>query len=190
MSVSTLQTRRWTRQEYDRMAKAGLFKADERVELLDGEIAVMTPQASPHSVSIGMAERTLQHLFGPAYWVRVQMPLIGDPDSEPEPDLAVVPGEPRAYLQEHPRSAVLVVEVSDTTLSLDRDRKGPIYSRAGIPEYWIVNLVERTLEVYRDPLAHRDRPPRYQILQCLSAADRIAPLAKPDVPVRGADLLP
>lgn len=151
MSAPTVQSKRWTRQEYDRMAEAGIFSPGDRVQLIEGDIITMTPQNSPHATAVGKTQRVLDRLFGPSVWVRVQMPLIVDPDSEPEPDLAVVPGEPADYRNEHPRTALLVVEVSDSTLPLDRDRKRAIYARAGISEYWIVNLADRCLEVYRDP---------------------------------------
>jgi Uma2 family endonuclease len=161
MTIPALQTRRWTRAEYERMAETGVLRPDERVELLDGEILlVMTPQNSPHAAVIGKTEDVLRQTFGRGIWVRTQMPLILDPDSEPEPDLAVVPGSPSDYVQEHPRTALLVVEVADTTLEKDRGRKAATYARAGIPEYWIVNLVDHCLEVYRDPIASPGQPAR------------------------------
>lgn len=190
MSAPAIQTKRWTRQEYDRMAEAGIFSPDDRVQLIDGDIVTMTPQHSPHSAAIGLADAALRQAFGSAYWIRIQLPLIVDPDSEPEPDLAVVSGAPRDYVKEHPRSALLVVEVADTTLSLDRDRKARIYARAGIPEYWIVNLVERCVELYRDPMSSADQPARYHASQRLTATDKITPLARPDASVSVADLLP
>ena len=118
MSVPAIQTKHWTRQEYDRLADAGILAPDERVELLEGEIVTMTPQHGPDSASIGLAEAALRKAFGPAHWIRIQLPLIVDPDSEPEPDLAVVPGSPRDYVTEHPRAALLVVEIADSTLAV------------------------------------------------------------------------
>ncbi|MEW6542250.1 MAG: Uma2 family endonuclease [Nitrospirota bacterium] len=190
MSTPDLQTRRWTRAEYERIVEAGVLQPEERVELLDGEILTMTPQNSPHAATVGLVERVLQRVFGPDHWVRVQLPLIVDPDSEPEPDLAVVSGTPRDYVAEHPRTALLVVEVADTTLEKDRDRKAAIYARAGVPEYWIVNFVDRCLEVYQDPVFPPNQPARYQTSRRLMATDRIAPLARPDASVSVADLLP
>ncbi len=190
MSAPAIQTKRWTRQEYDRMAEAGIFNPDERVELLGGEILIMTPQNSPHSATIGLAHTALQHAFGRNHWIRIRLPLIIDPDSEPEPDLAVVPGNPRDYVKEHPRSALLVVEVADATLALDRDRKAHIYARAGIPEYWIVNLTERCLEVYRDPVTPSGQPPSYRSCRKLSPSETMAPLAAPSTTIAVADLLP
>jgi Uma2 family endonuclease len=190
MSAPAIQTKRWTRQEYDRMAELGMFSPDDRVQLIEGDILTMTPQKSPHAATIGKTQRALEHLFGPDVWVRIQMPLIVDPDSEPEPDLAVVPGAPADYRDEHPRTAMLVVEVSDSTLPLDRDRKRVIYARAGIPEYWIVSLAERCLEVYRDPVTLPSQPARYQSSRTLARTETVSPLSKPDASVSVADLLP
>lgn len=191
MAAPAVHIKRWTRREYDRLAEEGLFNPDKRVELLEGEIITMTPQNSPHASAIGKTERALERLFGINVWVRVQMPIIVDPDSEPEPDLAVVPGTPDDYRDEHPRSALLVVEVSDTTIALDRDRKRAIYARAGIQEYWIVNLAERCLEVYRDPVAAPGLTSLYRSSQKLVPSNSIAPLAASTAPpVAVADLLP
>lgn len=190
MSAPPIQTKRWTRREYDRLAEAGLFNPKEHVQLIEGEILTMTPQDSPHAVTIGKTQRALERAFGQNVWVRIQMPLVVDPDSEPEPDLAVVPGEPGEYLKEHPRTALLVVEVADTTLSLDRERKTRVYARGGIPEYWIVNLAERCLEVYRGPVIPLDQPAAYRSSLKLGPSDTIAPLAAPTVSITVADLLP
>lgn len=190
MSAPAIQTKHWTRQEYDRLADAGILAPDERVELLEGEIVTMTPQHGPHSASIGLAEAALRTAFGPAHWIRIQLPLIVDPDSEPEPDLAVVPGSPRDYVAEHPRTALLVVEIADSTLERDRTYKAPVYARAGIPEYWIVNLVERCIEVYRDPIAAPGRPHRYQDSRKAASTESVSLLSVPHVAIAVADLLP
>lgn len=176
MSSTVIQTRRWTRKEFDRLAEAGILDPSERVQLIEGDIVTMTPQNSPHAASIGKTQRVLERLYGSNVWVRVQMPLIIDPDSEPEPDLAVVPGAPTDYVNEHPHTALLVVEVSDTTLPLDRDRKRTIYARAGIPEYWIVNLSDHCLEVYRDPFASPGQPGSYRSSQTLNPSEHLSPL--------------
>ena len=190
MSAPAIQTKRWTRQEYDRMAEAGIFSPNERVELLEGEIVTMTSQRSPHSAAIGLADAALRQAFGSAYWVRIQLPLIVDPNSEPEPDLAVVPGAPREYVHEHPRTALLVMEIADSTLQKDREHKTPIYARAGIPEYWIVNLADRCLEVYRDPVVSAGQPARYQSAREIARTETIFPLSIPHVSIAVADLIP
>lgn len=98
-----------------------------------------------------MTQDALRKAFGEGTHVRIQLPLALDPSSEPEPDVTVVRGSPRDYRDAHPSAALLVVEVADTTLSHDRDQKGSLYARAGVADYWIVNLVDQVLEVYRDP---------------------------------------
>lgn len=190
MAAPAVQTKRWTRREYDRMAEAGILGPDDRVQLIEGDIVTMTPQNSPHAAAIGKTQRVLERLFGTTVWVRVQMPLVVDPDSEPEPDLVVVPGTPDDYRDAHPSSALLVVEVSDTTLALDRHRKRAVYARAGIQEYWIVNLADRCLEVYREPVASTDQPTSYRSTQKLNPSDSLTPLATPGTTVLVADLLP
>ena len=191
MSLSPIQTRRWTRQEYERMGESGLISPDERVALLDGDIIPMTPQHSIHSVAIGLAGAALQRIFGINHWVRIQLPLIIDPASEPEPDLAVVFSAPREYVDEHPRTALLVIEISDISLDKDRNRKLPLYAQAGIPKYWIVNLVDQCLEVYRDPVSSQnEQPAQYRTFITLGAKDNVSPSAQPEHTIAVSDLLP
>ena len=172
------------------MATLGIIGPDERVELLEGEIITVTPQQSPHSACIGLIDEALRQAFGPSYWIRIQLPLVVDPDSEPEPDLAVVPGSPRDYVHEHPRTAVLVIEVADSTLAKDRTYKARIYARAGIREYWIVNLAARCVEVYRDPMTSTGQTNSYRVSQKLTPSDYLAPLAAAGSTIPVADLLP
>ena len=150
MASTDPQVKHWTRDDYYRMADAGLF-VDQRVELIEGEILMMSPMNPAHAASLQLAAKALELAFGEGYSVRAQLPLHLDDCSEPEPDLAVVPGSPRDY-PNHPRTALLVVEISDTTLEFDRGRKREIYACAGIPEYWIVNLPDRRIEVHRLPI--------------------------------------
>jgi Uma2 family endonuclease len=135
---------------------------------------------------------TLSKVLPPGFLVRVQHPLALDPDSEPEPGLAVVPGVRDDYSEEHPRSALLVIEVSDTTLRLDRTRKAAIYARAQIPEYWILNLVDRVPEVYREPASDAASPLGfgYRLRLTFGPGERVTPLAFPDATVAVQDLLP
>jgi Uma2 family endonuclease len=177
---------RWTRAQYHRAGEAGLF-VGQRVQLVTGEIILMSPQGHPHAVAIGLVEEALRTAFGRGFWPRVQLPLALGKDDEPEPDVAVVAGSPRslASAASHPTTALLVVEVADTSLAFDRDDKGPLYAAAGVPEYWIVNLVDRQLEVLRDPKAGR-----YSNVQTLNSGERIRPIAAPTAEVSVADLLP
>lgn len=190
MAEPAVHIKHWTRDEYDRMAEAGIFSPDDHVQLIDGDILTMTPQNSPHASAIGKTQRALERLFGTSVWVRIQMPLIVDPDSEPEPDLVVVPGTPDDYRDDHPRSALLVVEVSDTTIALDRNRKSSIYARASIQEYWIVNLAERCLEVYRDPISSPGQASSYRSSKKFRPSDSLTPLAVPEAAVTVTELLP
>jgi Uma2 family endonuclease len=178
--------RRWTVEEYHRAADAGIFGPEERLELINGEIFCMTAQKGPHSAATGLTEAALQVAFASGWIVRVQMPLILDGDAEPEPDLAVVRGTWRDYARDQPTTAVLVVEVADTSLRFDR-QKAALYARAEIPDYWILNLPERLLEVYRDP---DQATQQYQTITRLSENDTLAPLAYPASTIAVRDLLP
>src|SRR5262249_50725819 len=149
-------TRRWTRKEYDRLIEQGFLHEDEPVELVDGQLMVSEPQGSQHAAGVSLVARALGRAIGLGWYVMVQLPLALDPDSEPEPDVAVVQGEPRDYRDEHPSRPVLVVEVADSSLSFDRQNKGSLYARAGVPDYWIVNLIDRVLEVHRAPTPASD----------------------------------
>jgi Uma2 family endonuclease len=167
------------------MVAAGIFGPEDRVELLDGEIIEMSPEKSRHAAAVDLALEALRRAFGDGFVVRVQHPLALDDTSEPEPDLAVVPGRARDYADAHPRGAALVVEVADSSLDYDRTRKTAAYARAGIREYWIVNLVDRRLEVFRDP-----RAAAYESRLTFGAGDTLAPLAAAGSQVMVSDLLP
>jgi Uma2 family endonuclease len=181
----SVQLRRWTREEYDRLVDVGVLGEDEHVELIEGEIVEMTPQNAPHATAVRLVQEALRTVVGAGFDVRAQLPLALGADSEPEPDIAVVPGSPRDYRDRHPTTAALVVEVADATWRFDRERKSRAYAQAGIPEYWIVNLENRTLEVYRDPAGDR-----YDTEHILQPEEEVSPLARPDASIRVADLLP
>jgi Uma2 family endonuclease len=173
------------------MIEHGLLGEDDRVELIDGEILTVTPSGTRHAGTIRLVQNVLGTVFGHEH-VGVQLPFALDPVSEPEPDLAVVPGSPRDYLDAHPDTALLVVEIADTTLAFARRAKGSLYARAGIAEYWIVNVSDSVLEVYREPV--EDPSARYGFAyrdaQVLRAGDVVTPLAAPDAEIPVADLLP
>jgi Uma2 family endonuclease len=184
--------RRWTRKEFYRLLDLGFFRR-QRVELIEGEILVMPPQKNFHAIAIALTDNSLRGTFGPGYWVRVQASLDLSPYSVPDPNLAVVTGSPRDNLSEdNPTTALLLVEVSDTTLSYDRHRKASVYARKGIEDYWIVNLVHRQLEVYRDPIADSTYRYgyRYSSRTDLAPADYVSPLVLPQAKISVADLLP
>lgn len=132
-----VRARRWTRAEYHRAVELGLFRPDEHLELLDGEILEkVSPHNPPHAAAVARAGRILGQAFGPGCHTRSQLPLIVNSRTEPEPDGVVAAGTEFDYQADHPRGveARLVVEVSDTTLRFDRERKRPTYARAGVQE--------------------------------------------------------
>lgn len=143
--------RRITVDEYHRMIAAGILGEDEHVQLIAGTLVAMTPQGGPHARVIQRLNRLLVRAVGDDLVVRPQLPLTLVDDSEPEPDLAVVRARDAESGERHPRTALLVVEVAGESLPLDRQAKAVLYARAGIPEYWIVNLAESTVEVRREP---------------------------------------
>ncbi len=191
MSQAKPTARRWTVKEFWHLAELGAFR-NQRVELIEGVIVNMPPMLSHHAATIGMSQRKLEKVFGLGYWLRIQMPLQFGRRSAPEPDLAVVMGAAEDYIRAHPTMALLVVEVSESSLSYDRGRKASLYARAGIADYWIVNLVRNQLEVRRNPVV--DPSQRYGFgyadVSILTAADHVTPLAAPHAILAVADLLP
>lgn len=184
--------RRWTRDEYYRMADAGVLAPDERTELIQGEIIAMCPQNAPHSTACRRANKRLEAIFREGYDVRPQLPLAVGGDSDPEPDLAVVEGSPEDYAEAHPRTAVLLVEVADTTLAYDRTTKASLYAAAGIRDYWVVNLVDHLVEVHRDPQQDSMSPTgsSYGQVSRYGRGATIAPLAAPGAQIAVDHVLP
>ncbi len=137
---------------YQRMIETGILTAEDRVELLENYVVLKTPRNPPHDGTIDLLQAALAGRIPPGWLVRVQQTLVLA-DSQPEPDVALVRGTPRSYLARHPAAADtgLVIEVADSSLLRDRADKARIYARAGLPCYWIVNLVDRRVEVYTQP---------------------------------------
>lgn len=183
--------KRWTRLEYARLLDLGVLGEDSRVELIDGDIIEKMPQKSPHATAVSLAERALRPAPGEACYIRCQLPLTLGERSEPEPDIALVRGAPRDYELAHPSTAILVVEIADSSLPVDR-AKARVYAGAGIREYWIVNIAERRVEVYRDPSAAREQPLAFVFTTVSECADgdTIQPLHAPSLQIAVADLLP
>jgi len=180
---------RWTRDEYYRLAEDGYF-AGKRVMLIDGEIIAMVPHNEPHAWGIVNTQTALQMALGDRYIYRAQLPLNLGQTSDPEPDVAVVPGPLPRQPGPHPTTALLVVEVADSSLAYDTGDKASLYAAGGIADYWVVDLVHNRLIVFRDPKP--DAAARfghaYSSLRYLDRADTVAPLAAPTSAV--ADLLP
>lgn len=176
---------RFSRAQYEQMIGAGVFEPGERLELLEGEIIDMAPQKSRHATAVTLLGNVLRQYFTGGYTVREQLPLSLDERSEPEPDLTVVRGQPRDYRDAHPVTAALVVEVADTSLAYDRVRKRAVYARAGIPEYWILDLNSDSLEVYRSPDGED-----YLERSVFRAGERVMPLAAERGAVEVSEILP
>jgi len=183
--------RTWTKAEYHRLGEQGYFHG-QRVELIGGRLMVMSPMGSPHGAVLGHVAAYLEPLFKPGNTVRWQMPLNLSATSEPEPDIAVVVGRQLDYFNGHPSTALLVVEVSESTLAYDRGRKASLYASAGIRDYWIVNLITPQIEVYRDPIPDAAEPFGHRYAQRTDrlVGDVVSPLALPGVTIPVADLLP
>ena len=185
-----LTAKRWRRAEYDRLVELGLFEG-EALELIGGQLLVAEPQGPYHASAITAVDYALRAALPPGWLVRLQAPVSLDDESEPEPDLAVVPGRPGDYLDAHPARPALAVEVADASLEFDRERKGSLYARAGVQDYWVLNLVDRVLEVYRGPEPDPAAPFgwRYRSVTRLKAPATVALLAVPACRVAVADLL-
>lgn len=184
--ISELPLKRWTVEDYDRMVAAGILTTDDRVELLDGQIVEMVPQDPPHASNTSSFGNDLVMLFAGKAWIRTQLPVTIAPNSEPEPDIAVVRIDERRYCDRHPtpEDVFLLIEIADSTFQRDRGRKAKIYASAGILEYWIVNLNTRQLIVLREPQADA-----YQFEQLWAKDAQVAPLAFPDVMIDLQQLL-
>jgi|JI10StandDraft_1071094.scaffolds.fasta_scaffold22482_6 Uma2 family endonuclease len=151
-TVDGLRRRPISRLEYERMAEVGILAPDERIELLRGEIVAMSPIGSRHAWSVAKVTRLLVEQLGPSYDIRPQSPLTLWDDSEPEPDLAVVPaGTP----DRHPDTCLLVIEVAQTSLRVDATIKAALYAEAAIPVYWIVDVARGLVLVHTEPTAGR-----------------------------------
>jgi Uma2 family endonuclease len=184
--------RRWTRYEYERLIDHGFLDEHDPIELIDGLLLVKEPQPSPHRTAVLLVAKALERAFGEGWFVQTLSPIILDRRSEPEPDVCVVRGSPRDYIESHPRQPGLIVEVALSGLRIARGRKAAVYARARIGDYWIVNLVDRVLEVHREPA--RPGPARarwgYADIHRLGADATITPLAAPAAVIPVADLLP
>ena len=177
--------RRITVDEYHRMIETGSLGEDDRVQLIAGAIVAMTPQGPAHALAIQSFTRLVAQGLPADLTLRVQLPLTLPDDSEPEPDLAVVRLEDARSREHHPRTALLVVEVAGDSLPLDRQAKAALYARAGIPEYWIVNLAETTVEAHRDPDTATGA---YRARVVISSEDAVVATSVPGLRVDVADL--
>jgi Uma2 family endonuclease len=180
----------WTVAEFHRLLADPAYE-QRRMFLAEGEILEMPNPNPPHNTSLLLANEALRTAFGPPFCMRIQMPLVLNQKTDPMPDLAVVPGSPRDYA-DHPNSALLVVEVADSSLAYDSRDKANLYAASGIQEYWVVDLTHRKLLVFRDPAPDPSRPfgACYRTATTHEPAAVVAPLAASQASIKVGDLLP
>ena len=182
---------KWTVDEYRQLGRLDLFRG-VRTVLIDGEIFTMPSPLPPHDDALTSTYEYLRAAFHPGHYVRVQQGFDVGTRYDPQPDLAVVPGNHKTYATRTPTTAVLVVEVAHTTLFDDTTTKAEAYAAAGVPDYWVVDVEGRRLIVYRKPapLPEGLGATAYRSHEEYGPDDSVAPLAAPDKPVKVADLLP
>lgn len=184
------QPKRWTVAEFHALRGEPWMEA-KRMILVEGEILEMPNPEPLHDAGLGLLEELLREAFGRGYWVRGQMALVLGLATDPVPDIAVVAGSPRDF-KEHPRTALLVVEVSQSTLAYDLKQKASLYAAARILDYWVVDLVHRRLIVHRDPISDTTQPhgAKYQAVTTIDDSGSCIPLAAPTESIAVADMLP
>ena len=184
---SGTEHRRWTRQEFERLIASGILGEDERLELIEGEILVMSPQGSRHSALAPSAAEAFRRSFGADIHVREHSPVGLDDMSRPEPDLAVVRGAPKDYLDRlpGPGDIVLLLEIAESSHHYDLGKKARLYAAAGIAEYWVADVDERCVLVHRKPDAGR-----YRVESRHVPGETVAPARSGAGPITIADLLP
>jgi Uma2 family endonuclease len=182
-----LRHHRFSVETYDEMIAQGILTSGDRVELLAGEIVEMSPIESPHASCVLRLNQLFSLALGKRVTVAVQSPIVLPPDSEPEPDIAILRPREDFYFHAHPRpdDVLLLVEVADSSLMLDRTVKLPLYGAAGVSEIWIVNLSANLIEVYTQP-----GPGGYGQKRAVSGDALLVPIAFPELSVRVSDVLP
>ncbi|MBI4601128.1 MAG: Uma2 family endonuclease [Planctomycetes bacterium] len=182
--------KRWTVAEFHQLRSATWLES-RRLILVEGEILEMPNPSPPHDSSLGLTEEALRAAFGRGFWVRGQMALVLGLATDPVPDLVVVPGGPRDYA-EHPRSALLVVEIAESSLAYDCGDKADLYAAGGLREYWVVDLAHRQVIVHRDPVgdAVRLHGAKYQSITVVGADGTLASISLSGRTIAVRDLLP
>ncbi len=186
--MTATDVRLWTVTEYHRMIETRILNPDERVELIDGQIISMSAKNPPHAATNLCATDYLRNLLTGLALIRIiQDPIALSVNSEPEPDIAVVQIDYRFYQDFHPAPAniFLLIEIADTTLETDRKRKAPAYARAGIADYWILDVNTRQVYVFREP-----REGNYQLETVFNEDDVLSMLAFPEIEVQISRLFP
>lgn len=187
-SIATDALKKWTVEDYHRMSEYGILDSAERTELIAGYVTLMSAKRTPHITALRLlATQFDNYLLNRPFFASTQDPIYIDSHSEPEPDLAIIRGSVLDYAEQHPRpeDVVLLVEVADSTLKQDRDIKDKIYASVGIAEYWVQDLKNNCLHVFRNPT-----PSGYSSKTVLSTSDKVSPLAFPDLSLSLEALFP
>jgi Uma2 family endonuclease len=187
LTLEPTSLKRWTVQDYHRMSELGILDPNERTELIAGHITLMAAKGTPHVTSLHLLANALRGLLGNTALVRTQDPIRLDDFSEPEPDLAIVRGTIFDYADHHPypSEVFLVVEVADSTLRQDCEIKDKLYAQANILEYWVLDLKNRQLNIFRNPT-----PTGYTSHLILTEPNQVSPLAFPNLTLTLTAILP
>lgn len=179
--------RLWTVEEYHQMAEAGIFHPEERVELIAGQIIKMSAKGTAHTAAVRRTARILRNRLENQADVYTQDPIKLDNSSEPEPDIAVVKIDPLDYADHHPTPSevYLIIEVADSSLKYDRETKSKLYAQSGIADYWVLDVIDRKLHIFREPTQEG-----YQSEVILSQEASISPLQFPTLVIALQDILP
>jgi len=186
MSVLHAPTYRWTVREFEKLGEAGIFHEGDRVELLDGQIVVKEPIGYRHAQAVNRLSNFFARRGGGRFHVSPQNPVNLDERSQPQPDICLL--DLRADdLPSHPSPDLifLVIEVSDSSVRYDREDKRPAYARQGVREFWLLNLEDNVLEVYREPVGDT-----FTVERIVHPEETIAPLAFPDLVAKAGDFIP
>lgn len=189
MALVHVKPHRFTTPEFERLVESGFFGRNPRLELIEGEIVPMPAMNTPHGNGIMFSTNELVRVFGDTHLVRVQCPINLTLYSQPQPDFALI--RKGGDVSSHPATADLVIEVSDTSLAYDRDEKASLYAAAGIQEVWILNVLDRRLEVMREPARHPGRTfeHAYTTVSLHGPDESVSPLFHADRRVRVGDML-
>lgn len=187
--ISPTNLKYWTVQEYRRMSDLGILDPSQRTELIAGQIVLMTAKGTPHVLTLRLLATALENALvdRSAAFISTQDPIRLDNFSEPEPDLAIVKGRILDYTQAHPgaEDIYLVIEVADSTLKQDCEVKDKLYARSSIAEYWVIDLKNRQVQIFRDPT-----PTGYSSQLILTETHSVSPLAFPEIGLAIASILP
>jgi Uma2 family endonuclease len=191
MALSVVAQRRFSIDEYNQMSECGILREGERVELIDGIIVPLSAHNRAHSDGVAYTTTLLVMAYGKDYLIRVQLPVEVPDRSEPEPDFSVVPIDGAREGHRHPLYAPLVIEVANTSLRYDRKEKASLYASAGIPDYWILNVRDRQVEVHRQPVENAAAPFgwSYSVLTVVPQADTVTPSDLPPVAFSVSEML-